>query len=327
MSTLKDNERSVTDINDEFFGKDKSRNYLKHDFRRVLEGFVQREVLLHVAIECSKKRHNKKESKDETGNIVSIAYGDYDPDNAGFLFSVLKNHELGVMIDMRLLLTKNESGAGGKFIKDITQLQSDDFINYYKFSEENKTIIPHLLIGKLIEGRKDGKAMKANDLIDSNTDQIKQVVDELVSKARKFNGCDYSKTIIMDYQALKFHKDRQPEKYEVTESRDGQGVFNMVNTTRRDKSKIETQAISKALNEFAEIIALYQLLVSKDTSFFGSSWPLDTHIQRTFALFRKNIPSDIQQKVVDDIVKHLRPSLNVTGWQITDAVTTDSKRK
>ncbi len=64
--------------------------------------------------------------------------------------------------------------------------------------------------------------------------------------------------------------------------------------------------------------ALDILIVSENTSFYGSNWPLDTYVQRTCALFRKDTPIAAQQKVVDGMVKHLNQALNVTCWRTTD---------
>lgn len=318
MTTQEESLRRVSTFNDEFFGDDKSRTYLKHDFRRVIEGIVQREVLIRIAIECSKKRHNKKETKDENGNIVSIAYGDYDEDNAGFLYSIIKNHELGLMIDLRLLLTKKERGAGGKFVKDLLSLKSEDFINYYKFSKDNgTTIIPSLLSAKHFESLKTKEGLSGGDFIDKHAAEIRKVVDELTMKARRFNDKNYSKLLVSDYEALKFHKDNQPEKYEIIESKEGLGDFTFTSTVRRDKSKIESKKISQALNEFAEIVSIYGQLYGR-ADFYGTNWPLDTHIERTFALFRKEVPKDIRNETTNNLIKYLKPSLNLMGWRISD---------
>lgn len=309
----------VIAFNEEFFGEDKSRTYIKHDFRRVIESIAQREVLLRVVIECSKKRHNKKETKDEHGNVVSIAYGDYDEDNAGFLYPIIKNHELGLMIDLRLLLNVKEKGAGGKFVKDLLSLKPEDFINYFKFSKDNgATIIPHLLDAEFMASRKAEKSLSGSDFIDKHSKKIEQSVNELVAKARKFNDKNYPKMLVKEYEALKFHKDNQPEKYEIIESKEGLGGFTFNTTTRRDKSKIESQKITEALNEFAEIIGLYGLLYGR-ADFYGTNWPLDVYIERTFALFSKLVSEDIRKEATDNLVKYLKPSLNIMGWRISDA--------
>lgn len=314
----KESLRKVSAFNEEFFGDDKSRTYLKHDFRRVIEGIVQREVLIRVAIECSKKRHNKKETRDENNNVVSIAYGDYDEDNAGFLYPIIKNHELGLMIDLRLLLNIKEKGAGGKFVKDLLSLKSEDFINYFKFSKDNgATIIPHLLNMEFAASRKADEGLSGSDFIDKHSKKIEQLVNVLDAKAQKYNDKNYPKLLVKDYEALKFHKDNQPEKYEIIESKEGLGGFTFNTTTRRDKSKIESQKITEALNEFAEIIGLYGQLYGR-ADFYGTSWPLDTHMERTFALFTKEVPEDTRKEATDNLVKYLKPSLSLMGWQISD---------
>jgi len=289
--------RKVIVINEEFFGEDKSRTYLKHDFRRVIESIAQREVLIRVVIECSKKRHSKKETKDENGNVVSIAYGDYDEDNAGFLYPIIKNHELGLMIDLRLLLNVKEKGAGGKFVKDLLSLKPENFINYFKFSKDNgATIIPHLLNAEFMASRKAEEGLSGNDFIDKHSKKIEQSVNELVAKARKFNDKNYP---------------------EIIESKEGLGGFTFNTTTRRDKSKIESQKITEALNEFAEIIGLYGLLYGR-ADFHGTNWPLDAYMERSFSLFSKEVPEDIRKEATDNLVKYLKPSLNLMGWRISD---------
>jgi hypothetical protein len=318
MVSQRESFEKVITFNEEFFGENKSKTYIKHDFRRVIEGIVQREVLIRVAIECSKKRHSKKETKDENGNVVSIAYGDYDEDNAGFLYPIIKNQELGLMIDLRLLLTVKEKGAGGKFVKDILSLKPEDFINYYKFSKDDgATIIPSLLSAKHFESLKTKERLSGNDFIDKHAADIRKVVEELTIKAKRFNDKNYSKLLVSDYETLKFHKDNQPEKYEIIESKEGLGGFTFNTTTRRDKSKIESQKITEALNEFAEIVGLYGLLYGR-ADFYGTSWPLDTHTERTFALFRKEVPENTRKETTDNLVKYLKPSLNLMGWRISD---------
>jgi hypothetical protein len=314
----KESIEKIVTFNDEFFGTDKSRIYIKHDFRRVIEGIVQREVLIRVAIECSKERHNTKETRNEKGEVVSVAYGDYDQDNAGFLYPIIKNQELGLMIDLRLLLTKDEKGAGGKFVKDLLSLKAQDFINYFKFSKDNgATIIPHLLNVEFMASRKAKDGLSGSDFIDKHSLKIEQAVNELITRARKFNDKNYSMQLVKDYEALKFHKDKQPEKYEITESKEGLGGFTFTTTTRRDKSKIDSRKITEALNEFAEIISIYQLLIGR-ADFYGTNWALDTHMERTFALFTKTVPEVTRKEAVSNIVKYLQPSLNLMGWKVSD---------
>ncbi len=318
MASQRDSTERITSFNEEFFGGDKSRTYIKHDFRRVIEGIVQREVLMRVVIECSKARHNQKEITNENGEVISIAYGDYDEDNAGFLYPIIKNQEIGLMIDLRLLLNKKEAGAGGKFIKDLISLKPEDYINYFKLSKDNGSIIiPHLLHAEFIAARKAKNEQSGSDFIDSHSQKIEKVVNKMIAKAQKFNDKNYSKLLIEDYEALKFHKDRQPEKYEITENKEGLAGFTFTTTTKRDKSKIESKKITEALNDFSEIIGIYQLLVGK-ADFYGTGWSLDTYIERTFALFKKEVPEDTRQEALNNIVKYLQPSLNLMGWRLND---------
>lgn len=303
----------VSDINTEYFGKDRRKNYLKDDFSRVLCGMIQRDVILHVILECSKARHNEKRTTDSNGN-ESIAYGDFDPDNAGFLYSILDVYEKGLMVDVRQLLIHTEAGAGGKFIKDVASLTVDDFIDYYKHSKDGSVIVPHILIDKFIQNSKSDRRIKGPELIDHNRSDIENAATILVSKAIQFHSRNYFNQIVKDYQALKLHKDREPEKYDVREEVEAFGILTTRKSTRKDRAKVEISKIAEYLNGFAEIIALYQNLVSENTSFFGSNWPLETYVQRTFALFSKEVPANIQQKVLNDILTHLHGSLDVAGW-------------
>lgn len=303
---------TISDINDEYFGKDKSRNYLKHDFSRVLEGIVQRSVLVDVLVECSKARHDKRKHVDDKG-CVTIARGDFDPDNAGFLWSIYESYQKGVMVDVRQLLVPTERGAGGKFIKDIAKLTVDDFMDYYK--TDKAYTIPPFLLGVFLKQKDDDKSLSIVDFVDSHRNEIKSSVDLLVKEANDFHGKGYFNLIVKEYQSLKFHKDNQPEKYNITEEVEKFGFTKGRKTIRQDKAKIEITKIAEYLNGFADIISIYQNLVSSNTSFYGSSWPLETYIQRTFDLFAKDVPADIQKKVTEDVVKYLDTSLRVVGWR------------
>jgi len=302
---------TIQDINDEYFGKDRTRNYLKDDYSRVLQGVLQRSVLIEVLRECSKARHNEERSKDENRN-ESIAVGDFDPDNAGFLWSVYESYQKGVMVDVRQLLAPNEAGTGGRFIKDIAGLDVDAFMDYYK--ADQAYTIPPFLLEKFFESKKLNKELLVTDFIDEHRDAIKDVVSQLMGKVANFQSKSYFDQIMRDYQGLKFHKDNYPEKYDVTEELEEFGLFKTSKITRRDKASVKITEIAKCLNEFADIIALYQNLVSSNTSFLTANWSLDIYIERTFSLFAKEIPEDIRKKTVSDSVKYLRTSLHITGW-------------
>lgn len=270
---------SIKDINEEYFGHDKRKNYLKDDFSIVLHDIIQRDILLQIFSECSEVRHYDKRSKNSNGN-ETVSVGDFDPDNAGFLLSIFDTYEKGFMVDVRQLLVNKETGAGGKFIKDLATLTVADFI-------------------------------------DHNRSKIENGVDTLTTKVAQFHSQNHFDQIIKDYQALKLHKDRQPEKYNVKEEIEEFGLLTVNKSTRHDKAKFEIGKIADYLNGFAEIIELYQSLVSSNTSLFGSNWSLEMYVQRTFALFAKEVSEDIQKKVMEDIVKYLDKSLHIVGWRHT----------
>ena len=307
---------SIKDINKEYFGHDKRKNYLKNDFSVVLHDIIQRDILLQAFSECSEARHYEKRRKNRNGS-ETVSVGDFDPDNAGFLLSIFDTYEKGFMVDVRQLLVSNETGAGGKFIKDLATLTVADFIDYYKNSQTNGVAIPHLLISELIKNDKAENKLTPTNFIDHNISKIENGVDTLTTKVAQFHSQNHFDQIIKDYQALKLHKDRQPEKYNVKEEIEEFGLLTVNKSTRHDKAKVEIGKIADYLNGFAEIIELYQSLVSSNTSLFGSNWSLEMYVQRTFALFAKEVSEDIQKKVMEDIVKYLDKSLHIVGWRHT----------
>lgn len=295
----------VTDVNKEYFGEDKKKTYIKDDFTNVLHSAIQHEVILHILNEVSKARHTEEEH--ENG---SVSFGDFDPDNAGLLMNIFETYEKGFMLDLRQLLTPRETGAGGKFIKDIQTLNVEDFIDFYKNSKR----IPPILLGDWINTRTKNKSIKGVDFIDNNHVKIEYAVNYLVEKAQTFQSEGYYNKIVNEYQALEFHKDRQPEKYDVYEESLDSPYIIIKKTSRNRKSKVETSIISDCLNDFAEIVTAYQSLIANNTSFLSSNWPLDIYIERTFALFSKEISNDIKKKVVQDLAKYLQRSIEIVGW-------------
>ena len=299
----------VADINKEYFGEDKKKTYIKDDFTNVLHSAIQREVFLNILNEVSKAQHTEEEH--ENG---SVSFGYFDPDNAGLLISIFETYEKGFMLDVRQLLTPKETGAGGKFINDLQALKVDDFIDFYKNSKPDSIRIPPILLDDRINTRAKNKSIKDVDFIDNNPIKIERAVNYLVEKARTFQSEGYYNKIVDEYQALEFHKDRQPEKYDVYEESSDLSYIIIKKTTRSRKSKVKTSIISDCLNDFAETVMAYQDLIANNTSFFNSDWPLDVYIERTFALFYKEIPNDIKKKVVQDTAKYLRRSIEIVGW-------------
>ncbi len=272
-------------------------------------------MIIEVLVEASKARHNKKEHDDG-----STSHGDFDPDNAGPLSSIFGTYQNGLMVDVRQLLTPKEAGAGGKFIKAIQKLTTDDFIKYYKNNTSGSTSIPPLLFIDFINTREKDKSIQGADFIDNNRMVIEAAVDKLVAKARAFQSKNYFDKIVVDYQAYEFHKDSRPEKYDVREEDMDFPFSNGKMTVRRRKSSVEIKSITACLNDFAEIVTIYQRLVGKNTSFLSSNVPLDTYVQQTFAVFAKDIPESTQKKTVQSVVTHLHKSIDIAGWDHSNIV-------
>lgn len=304
-------------INEEHFGEDKRRRYLRDDFLRVLLDIVQREVMNYVFFECSKEYHNKIEEKNDKGEIVKVSRGNFDPDNSHFLYSIMRTHDKGFMVNLRQLLAKNELGAGGKFINDITGLTVDDFLEYYQHSKTDKTIIPKRFLERFFANRDTGGKVNVDDFFAQHRSEVESIAKELVLRAKKFNDAGYHHTIIKDYQALELHKNEQREKYDIDEAPDEKFEFMTIKkVTKTSKSKIEPTLISKAMEDFSAITFLYQSLISDNTSFITPNFPLDTHIRRIFELFDKKLSIELHSKVRDDIAKNLPSSLNLVGWTV-----------
>lgn len=301
----------ISKINKEYFGTDKSRNYLKNDFSNVLKGTVVRSVLVEVFRELNKERSNTKDLPDG-----GKAYGDFDPDNAGFFANIFDSYQKGWMIDIRMLLggrkNKNrggrEAGTGGRFIDDLVGLSADDFMKYY--IQPDSVTIPRCLLEKLFSEDPDDKVA----FLRSNKSTIEDVVADLIDKARKFQSENYHNKIIKDYEALALHKDNRPDKYDIRTEPLDFPFSNGTMTVRSQKATIAIREIAQCLNEFAEIIGTYQLLVGKNTDFFGSNWSLDVFISRTLDLFVKDLPESAVEKIGKDVVKYLHPSINIAGW-------------
>ena len=83
---------SIKDINKEYFGHDKRKNYLKNDFSIVLHDIIQRDILLQAFSECSEARHYEKRRKNRNGS-ETVSVGDFDPDNASLLIKIMNHHE------------------------------------------------------------------------------------------------------------------------------------------------------------------------------------------------------------------------------------------
>lgn len=304
---------TIVKINEEYFRENRSRNYLKDDFSRVLRGTVVRSILIELFIELSKERHNKRDLPNG-----GVAYGDFDPDNAGFFVNLFDTYQKGWMVDVRILLggrkNKNkggrEAGTGGRFIDELVSLSTSDFMDYYIRS--NGISIPRCLFGKLMEKEPDDKVtfLKANQNI------IESIAADLVGRAKKFQDKGYHSKIVKDYEAIEFHKDNRPDKYNIRKDTTDFPFSNGYITIRRPKSRIEIQQIAQCLNEFAEIISVYQLLIGKNTSFLGSGWwPLDVFISRTLELFVKDLPGDTVEKIGKEIVQYLHSSIDIVGWE------------
>jgi len=320
----------IIGINTEYFGDNRNRNYLKDDFSKALRGTILRSILINIFVELDKKRRNEKELPDG-----GKAFGDFDPDNAGFFANIFSTYQKGWMVDIRILLGGNkrkkrtnwlsgikkifivnrhsnkdrEAGSGGRFIDDIAKLTSEDFIGYY-VNQDESIITPPFLFQKLIKEKPSDGA----DFIKKNRNSIDESVKQLVDKAKKFQSKGYFNKIMKDYESLEFHKDNRPEKYNLRAEPTEFPFANGTMTVRSPKATIAIKEIATCLNDFAEIITIYQSLVGKNTSFITSNWPLDIYIDRTFSLFSKNISENVREKTAQDVIKYLHQSIDLVQW-------------
>lgn len=305
--------RSIKDLNDEFFGSDKTKNYILDDFRRVVECFIQIEVLKIVYVDCSKRLQSQKViNKDE--KISSGTYGVNDPDNALLLYSIIRNLELSMMIELRLLLTSKEKMAGGKFINKLNQLNFYNFINFYIYLGENRgMVIPPFLQEELLLVTKSNPSINWCDFICKHSHDIPQKVDELLLKVKQFNSKEYFKELIDSYQGLKFHKDNFPEKFNVKNNKKSNGNLKISVTTIKNKDKIDFKKIAECLNEFAEIIFAYRSLVHGNWNNVNYL-SINEYITQIFTLFRIKISPEVSEKFIKDIKENLNQSLDLLNW-------------
>lgn len=305
----------ISTINEEYFGKDSRRNYLRDDFLKVLRDIIQRETMIYVFIECSKNYRNKLVDKNNKGEVVSTRYGTFDPDNSNFLYSIMDTHEKGFMVNLRQFLV-DETGAGGKFVKELRKLKVNDFLDYYKNTKPDKIIIPPVLFKYLVQNNDDKSRTKLDNILIDHFSEIEIIFNKLIDEANNFVSVNYHEKIIKQYQALAFHKDREPEKYDVTETVRNFGLLTTRKITKHNKAKIETSLISKAMEDFSTIIFLYQSLIGDNTNFIATNFPLNNYIERTLDLFNKKVSPNTKQKITDDLVKYLSLSLNLVRWRI-----------
>lgn len=313
---------NIKSLNTTYFGKDRTHNYIKDDFSKVLRGAIVRTALIEVFKGLDKNRSNTRKLKDG-----SAGYGDFDPDNAGFFFNIFEMHEKGWMAEVRILLggKKNkrnggrEKGSGGRFVDDIVKLTVDDFMAYY--TKKDSVTIPKCLLGKFYSEKPTDGAV----FIESNRDIIESTVSDLIEKSRKFQSSSYHGKIIADYEALELHKDTRPEKYKIREEPTDFPFSNGTMNVRSKIAEVKIKEIAHCLNDFADVISKYQLLVGENTSFFGSNWPLDVFISRTIDIFRKNLPEGTVEKVEKEIIKYLHPAIDIVGWRYSELNTSKVK--
>lgn len=301
----------ISKINEEYFGTDRSRNYLKDDFSRVIKGTIVRSILVELFVELNKERRNIRDLPDG-----GKAYGDFDPDNAGFFANIFDSYQKGWMIDVRMFLggKKNkkrggrEAGTGGRFIDDLVDLSTDDFMDHY--IKPGSVTVPRCLSEKLSSEEPDDKVT----FLKSNEGIVEAIAADLIDKAKKFQSKGYHSKIIKDYEALELHKDNRPEKYDIRTEPTDFPFSNGTITVRSPKATVAIKEIAQCLNEFAEIIGTYRLLVGRNTDFIGSNWALDVFISRTLDLFVKDLSESAIEKIGKDIVKYLHPSIDLVGW-------------
>lgn len=280
----------INKINDEYFGEDKTKNYLKDDFTRTLYGVIYGEVINMTLIEALKNQRNEEKQKDDDGNTITLL-GNFDKDNASQINFISEKFTKGMMIDIRQLLAEKEQGAGGKFIDDILKLTDNDFIEYHK------------------------NLNPASTLTSGDTATITKNVKILQNNANRFKNSKYHDVIVRDYQSLKFHKDRQTIKYDMYNDLKEYGPFKFNITTRKDKAKVVPLEICKCLNDFSNVIRSYQKIVSNNTSFVSSNLPLEEYINKIFEVFAMDVSNDIKKQAFNNIKKNLKDALDLVNFQ------------
>lgn len=306
----------IADINEEFFGDDKHKDYLINDYHSVLFNLVQREVIMTVLKSHSKARKNQEVHKDHTGEIVSIHYGDFDPNNAAALSSIAEAHQMGTMASIRLLFEYSDKKPGRgsfiKFISDISDLSVSDFIDYYS---QNKTV-PRSLKVQYEMSKLRRENVSPDSLVSDNLTDIADAVEDIKSKSNHYIRSGYKNKIIDDYQSRKFHKDRQPIKHDVSESeRSIREGFTVKHTTRRSLATFELGHISKSIEDMANIMLRYQELVTENTDFKKYDIELDRFVRNSFSVLSGgDIETADHEVTIVSIHKNIPTALRLVGW-------------
>lgn len=259
---------------------DNTCDYLNRDFRKVLFGIIQRDILSNVIIATN--------------------------DEKSPLFDLLQTFNNGLLVDTRKLLkperkknTKLDSSielgscTGGDFIKDLLELDESQLDEVIEIINQ-----------------------ETNGLKDLYFENAQEKFKLLKKKVSTFNSKNYYGQLIKDNESLCLHKNRVPQKRELVDTII-ENNYPITTKTKvyRSRNNLDIDGIARCLNEFAEIIRTYQSITcSMNVNFYViQDLSLLQYIENYYKQFSI---IDNHKKLIDrtynETIKHLKVSLDVS---------------
>ncbi|MCL2280570.1 hypothetical protein FWC31_01645 [Candidatus Saccharibacteria bacterium] len=333
---------TIDGINNRFFGKDKTKNYLERDFIEVLKRIIYRDLLILLYVELVKDEKAYRVNKNKNGDIVGVGFGGSKLSSL-HLSELLSSAEDSLMLSLRVLFSPNDKNSGGFFIKQIANLSAENFVNFHKGQTKISGWMFERVIAFGMDGKHEEKALTNNDLrrgYEKVKPDIIEIIhkesESLIKRAKIFEEEMYGRhnkllvgkyKIIDDYQKQRFHKDAQPIKREFIKNgaapKDPQlrkyisdsGIsFNF--DSYRSKATVPITDIDEMIDEFAYIANRYTLLTNGNGFSIAHEWPLRQFITGFLDIFNIQVPNNEVKLYTETIKKNLAGSIGAVSWRI-----------
>ena len=300
---------NINEINENLFGKDKKKRFLIESFGIVVEELLMTDILCMLLKKEDDKLKSSIISEDEDNAkdkfellLMNTNYAYEYNRGKSLLFIVKESIYKALTVDMRILFTKKELGAG-KLIDTISKLSSKAFLDYQGHIFPDLELINEEEIQKLINDCKN--------------------FDDKMYYKEKVRGRDYAGEYrhIGRAETRILHNYTTLDKYEVIKEQktNKNGVKQNI-TTRRSDMPLPLKNCAEMLEEFADICLRYKklALVSLDGvseyNGYRNFMKSEEMIKKFFQCFPIEVLEEEIEKRINLYKKTFEKSFELIGW-------------
>lgn len=226
------------------------------------------------------------------------------------LVDLIHMQNVYIIIHLRQLLNVKEGKSGAKLLKDIKNINSSQYLEFFKI----KKAIPRIFLKSISNSTCNLTPYFVDNFLQKHKDLIIDSLNDLSKLIKNFESKGYYTNLVKNFERLELHNDSEPCKYNVcVHETHGAIIRKIINRVRKNSFNIKE--VSSCLDEYA-VILQESIMLSIVPNQSGTGFaPIEDYVKVFMSMLQIHDDS-LKTYILNKIQTSLSSAIQLTMWPI-----------